>query len=60
MGAVATIVATAGRLDLVLLGVLGAVAAFLIKAAHAAIARLEELSGEDWVREETAGRMRAL
>jgi CPA1 family monovalent cation:H+ antiporter len=31
-----------------------------IKAARAALARLDELSGEDWVREETAARMRAL
>jgi CPA1 family monovalent cation:H+ antiporter len=31
-----------------------------IKAAHAAIARLEELSEEEWVREETADRMRRL
>jgi monovalent cation/hydrogen antiporter len=31
-----------------------------IKAADAAIARLEELLGEDWVREDTAERMRGL
>jgi Na+/H+ antiporter len=31
-----------------------------IKAARAALARLDELSGEDWVREESAQRMRAL
>jgi Na+/H+ antiporter len=31
-----------------------------IKAARAALARLDELAGEDWVREETAERMRAL
>lgn len=31
-----------------------------IKAAEAALARLEELLEEDWVREETAGRMRGL
>jgi CPA1 family monovalent cation:H+ antiporter len=29
-----------------------------IKAAEAALARLEELAGEDWVREDTAERMR--
>ncbi len=29
-----------------------------LRAAHAAIGRLEELTGEDWVREETADRMR--
>jgi len=31
-----------------------------IKAADAAVARLEELLGEDWVREDTAERMRGL
>src|SRR5262249_1615958 len=31
-----------------------------IKAADAALARLEELEGEEWVREDTAGRMRGL
>ena len=31
-----------------------------IRAAEAAIARLEELSGEDWVRDDTAERMRGL
>jgi Na+/H+ antiporter len=31
-----------------------------IKAARAALARLDELAGEDWVREESAQRMRAL
>jgi monovalent cation/hydrogen antiporter len=31
-----------------------------IKAAEAALARLEELTGEDWVREDTAGRLRGL
>jgi len=31
-----------------------------IRAAEAALARLEELSGEDWVRDETAERMRGL
>jgi CPA1 family monovalent cation:H+ antiporter len=31
-----------------------------IKAADAALARLEELMGEDWVREDTAERMRGL
>jgi Na+/H+ antiporter len=31
-----------------------------IKAAEAALARLEELLEEDWVREDTAGRMRGL
>jgi len=31
-----------------------------IKAADAALARLEELEGEDWVREETAERLRGL
>jgi len=31
-----------------------------LKAAEAAIARLDELAGEDWVRDETAERMRAL
>jgi Na+/H+ antiporter len=31
-----------------------------IRAAEAAIARLEELETEDWVREDTAGRMRGL
>ncbi|MFL5917818.1 MAG: Na+/H+ antiporter [Gaiellaceae bacterium] len=31
-----------------------------IRAAEAALARLEELTGEDWVRDETAERMRGL
>ncbi len=31
-----------------------------VKAAKRAIARVDELVGEDWVREETAGRMRGL
>ncbi len=31
-----------------------------IKAAEAALARLEELAGEDWVRDDTAERMRGL
>jgi CPA1 family monovalent cation:H+ antiporter len=31
-----------------------------IRAAEAALARLEELAEEDWVREDTAGRMRGL
>ena len=31
-----------------------------IRAAEAALARLEELEGEDWVREDTAERMRGL
>lgn len=31
-----------------------------IRAAEAALARLEELAGEDWVREDTAERMRGL
>jgi CPA1 family monovalent cation:H+ antiporter len=31
-----------------------------IKAADAALARLEELAGEDWVREDTAERLRGL
>ena len=31
-----------------------------IRAAEAAIARLDELEQEDWVREDTAGRMRGL
>jgi len=31
-----------------------------IKAADAALARLEELTGEDWVREDTAERLRGL
>jgi monovalent cation/hydrogen antiporter len=31
-----------------------------VKAAEAALARLEELAEEDWVREDTAGRMRGL
>jgi monovalent cation/hydrogen antiporter len=31
-----------------------------IKAADAALARLEELTGEDWVREDTADRLRGL
>jgi monovalent cation/hydrogen antiporter len=31
-----------------------------IKAAEAALARLEELSGEDWVRDDTAERLRGL
>ena len=31
-----------------------------IKASHAAIARIDELAGEDWVRDATAERMRGL